>query len=93
MQAIIIPDSPEMGSSDQPGPEGVALREPREVTTIPPRTAGDPPSLSGEKPFGHGQPCASRDPEVIATRSDTAEFLSPPSRPGSCDGESDHTRA
>ena len=36
MHAIVIPGSPEMGSSDQPGPEDVALREPREVTLIPP---------------------------------------------------------
>ena len=36
IQAIIIPGSPEMGSSDQPGPGGVALGEPREVTLIPP---------------------------------------------------------
>ena len=36
MQAIIIPGSLEMGSSDQPGLEGVALGEPREVTSIPP---------------------------------------------------------
>ena len=36
MQTIIIPASPEMGSSDQPGPEGVALGELREVTPIPP---------------------------------------------------------
>ena len=36
MQAIVIPSSPEMGSSDQPGPEDVALGEPREVTPIPP---------------------------------------------------------
>ena len=36
MQEIIIPGSPEMGSSDQPGLKGVALGEPREVTPIPP---------------------------------------------------------
>ena len=36
MQAIVIPGSPEMGSSDQPGLEDVALGEPREVTPIPP---------------------------------------------------------
>ena len=36
MQAIVIPGSPKMGSSDQPGPKDVALREPREVTLIPP---------------------------------------------------------
>ena len=36
MQAIVIPSSLEMGSSDQPGPEDVALGEPREVTPIPP---------------------------------------------------------
>ena len=34
MQAIIILGSPEMGSSDRPGPEDVALGEPREVTPI-----------------------------------------------------------
>ena len=33
---IVIPGSPEMGSSDQPGPEGAALGEPREVSLIPP---------------------------------------------------------
>ena len=36
MQAIVILGLPEMGSSDQPGPKGVALGEPREVTPIPP---------------------------------------------------------
>ena len=36
MQAIVISSSPEMGSSDQPGPEDVALGEPREDTLIPP---------------------------------------------------------
>ena len=36
MQAILIPGSLEMGSSDQPGPEDVALGEPGEVTPIPP---------------------------------------------------------
>ena len=36
MQAIIILGSLEMGSSDQPSPEGVALGEPREVAPIPP---------------------------------------------------------
>ena len=36
MQAIIILGSPDIGSSDQPGPEGVALGESREVTPIPP---------------------------------------------------------
>ena len=36
MQAIVILGSPEMGSSDQPGSEDVALGEPREVTLIPP---------------------------------------------------------
>ena len=35
MQAIIILSSPEMGSSDQSGLEGVALGELREVTPIP----------------------------------------------------------
>ena len=35
MQAIIIPGSPEMGSSDQPGPGDVALGDSREVTPIP----------------------------------------------------------
>ena len=35
-QAIVIPGLPEMGSSDQPGLEDVALREPKEVTPIPP---------------------------------------------------------
>ena len=35
MQAIVIPGSLEMGSSDQPGPEDVALGEPRGVTSIP----------------------------------------------------------
>ena len=35
MQAIIISGSPEMGSSDQSGPDGVALGELREVTPIP----------------------------------------------------------
>ena len=36
MQAIVIPGSPEMGSSDRPGPEDVALGETREATLIPP---------------------------------------------------------
>ena len=36
MKAIVIPGSPEMGSSDQPSPEDIALGEPREVTPIPP---------------------------------------------------------
>ena len=36
MQAIVIPGSPEMGLSDQPGSEDVTLGEPREVTPIPP---------------------------------------------------------
>ena len=36
MQAIIILGSPEMGSSDKPGPGRVALGELREVTLIPP---------------------------------------------------------
>ena len=36
IQAIVIPGSPEMGSSDQPGPKDVSLGEPREVTPIPP---------------------------------------------------------
>ena len=35
-QAIVIPGSPEMGSSNQSSPEDVALGEPREVTPIPP---------------------------------------------------------
>ena len=35
MQAIVIPGSPEMGSSDRPDPEDVALRKPREATSIP----------------------------------------------------------
>ena len=35
MQAIIIPGSPEMGSSDQLGPEDVSLGEQREDTPIP----------------------------------------------------------
>ena len=34
MQAIVIPGSPEMGSSDLPGPKDIALREPREATLI-----------------------------------------------------------
>ena len=36
MQTIVILGSPEMGSSDQPGPEDVAPGEPREVASIPP---------------------------------------------------------
>ena len=36
MQAIVIPGLLEMGSRDQPGPGGIALGEPREVTLIPP---------------------------------------------------------
>ena len=36
MQEIIIPGSLKMGSSYQPGPGGVVLGEPREVTLIPP---------------------------------------------------------
>ena len=36
IQAIVIPGSPEMGSSDQLGPENVALEKPREDTPIPP---------------------------------------------------------
>ena len=36
MQAIVIPGSPKKGSSDQSGPEDVALGEPREGTPILP---------------------------------------------------------
>ena len=36
MQTIVIPGSLEMGSSDRPNPENVALGEPREATPIPP---------------------------------------------------------
>ena len=36
MQAIIIMGLPDIGLSDRPGPEDVALRELREVTPIPP---------------------------------------------------------
>ena len=36
MQAVIISGSLEMGSINQSSYEGVALREPREVTLIPP---------------------------------------------------------
>ena len=36
MQVIIIPGTPEMGSSDQSGSEGVTLGELREVTPNPP---------------------------------------------------------
>ena len=36
MQEIVIPGSPEMGSSDQPGQEDVALGEPMEDTLILP---------------------------------------------------------
>ena len=35
IHAIVIPGSPEMGSSNRPGPEDVALGEPREATPIP----------------------------------------------------------
>ena len=40
MQAIVILGSPEMGSSDRPDPEDVALGEPREAK------GSHPPSLS-----------------------------------------------
>ena len=36
MQAIVIPGSPEIGSSDRPDPEDVALGEPRDATSIRP---------------------------------------------------------
>ena len=36
IQAIIIPSSPKIGSSDRPGSKDVALGKPREVTPIPP---------------------------------------------------------
>ena len=47
MQAIVIPGSPEMGLSDQPDPEDVALGEPREVTLIPPALYVIHPPRSG----------------------------------------------
>ena len=36
IQTIVIPASPEMGSNNQPGSEGIALEEPREEAPIPP---------------------------------------------------------
>ena len=45
MQAIVIPGSLEMGSSDQPSPEDVALGEPDHSNST--RTAGDLSSRNG----------------------------------------------
>ena len=36
IQAIVIPGSPEKGSNDQSGPEGIACGELRECIPIPP---------------------------------------------------------
>ena len=45
-----------MGSSDQPGPEDVALGEPREATSIPPALQViHPPDRAESQPDTHNQ--------------------------------------
>ena len=51
MQEIVITGSPEIGSSDRPGPEDIALGEPREATPIlPALQAIHPPDWAESQP-------------------------------------------
>ena len=52
IQTIVIPASPEMGSTNQSGSEDIAHEEPREDASIPPVLQVVHPSERARKPFG-----------------------------------------
>ena len=91
MQAIVIPGSHEMGSSDQLGPEGVALGEPREVTLIPPALLVIHPPDRAESHLDTAKLEQAGRKKPLPP--DRILLNSYPSRPNSCDGGSDRTRA
>ena len=78
-----------MGSNNQPGSEDISREEPREEAPIPPALQVVHPS---EQPESHPGAVRLALTGAVATRSNTAQLLSAPSRLGSGDGGSDSTR-
>ena len=88
---VRIPGSPGMGSSDQPGQEGVALGEPREVTLIPPALQVIHPPDRAESSLDTAKLARTgRKKSLPLDRILLNSYLSPR---GPCDGRSDRTQA